>query len=161
VSPRSPWIVIVALWLAPQAARAVPRSSCADPLRDARARLAPDSWSRLVSKRLPDLDGDGRRDMLVWDDGTCGSGGCDFHVYLTNHGCPRWSGRLRGREVRALPSRHAGIRDLTATETGGALSWTESIAEHDGALYRIRERQCEERVGKGSPRCDAWRTRDR
>lgn len=157
--PRSVWIALAALSLAPTGARAVPPAFCVDPIGDARARLAPEPPSELARKRLPDLDADGRRDVLVWDGGTCGSGGCDFHAYLTNHGCPRWSGWLRGREVTALRTRHAGIRDLTATETGGAFSWTQSVAEHDGELYRVRARDCDQRDGDDAPRCGAWAAR--
>lgn len=157
--PRSVWIALAALVIAPASARAVPPTSCVDPIGDARVRLAPEPPSELAHRRLPDLDGDGRRDALVWESGTCGSGGCDFHVYLTNHGCPRWSGWLRGREVTALRTRHAGVRDLAATETGGALSWTESVAEHDGELYRVRARDCDLRAGDESPRCGAFTER--
>lgn len=156
---RRAWILLAGLAVFPAPARAVPEPSCVDPVRDAIVRLAPSSPDAIQISRLADLDADGRRDLLVWDSGSCGSGGCDFHVSLTNHGCPRWAGWLRGQRVTALRSRHAGVRDLIATESGGSLSWTDARAEHDGVLYQVRERDCSLTAGAESPTCTDWRLR--
>jgi hypothetical protein len=156
---RLPLLALPVLALVPAPVRATPPTACVDPLADARALLAPTTPRDLRTSRIVDLDGDGRRDWLVWDQASCGSGGCDFHVYVTGHGCARWAGWLRGRAVTPLRTRHAGVRDLTATETGGALSWTDARAEHDGRIYRIQERDCTLTAGEDAPRCAAWHPR--
>lgn len=157
---RIAWTFVAALALPPAAAPAAdPGDACVEPHLDILGRVGADARDRLDFALVPDLDGDRRRDLLLWDGGTCGSGGCTVHVYLTNRGCARWGGWIRGVAPVALRSRHGGVRDLRTHENGGALSWTESIAEHDGHEYRVRERDCTQPVEPGPPRCSDFRPR--
>jgi hypothetical protein len=72
-----------------------------------------------------DLDGDGRREAIVWARGAsrCGSGGCDLEIFV--RGKSGW--RLRSftsvtrPPIKLLKSRTHGWRDLAALEAGGGI----------------------------------------
>jgi hypothetical protein len=125
---------------------------CVDPIADARHRERDPSRGAVV-RRAIDFDGDGVRDYAVAPVGTCGSGGCDWHLYVARGRCGHWVGWLRGREIAAERTVTHGFRVVHTEEWGGTSSWTERRAEFDGTSYHSVERDC-----VGSPaRCRSWR----
>jgi hypothetical protein len=148
------------------ARRAAPRPSCPTPEQDLARRAGLDvnvPWGlRFVRERL-DLDGDGVADLLLSTNAQCGSGGCDWHVYLRPGACARWQGRAFGRFEGTQPG-PTRLRDLVVAPHSGACDAEEVVLRHDGRQYRphaSRRCRCVEIQGDRAPRpgegCTPWR----
>lgn len=122
--------------------------SCIDPEHDARTRLGSDAQGEgLRVERRVDLDEDGIADPFVTHEVFCGTGGCDWHLYVQRGTCAYHVGEM----FAVLPlsisekAKSLGLLDLTGTIRNGCtgVARTEVVASFDGARYRIvRERTC-------------------
>lgn len=92
---------------------------------------------RLVA--LADLDGDGRRDALVYLHGSdwCGSGGCTLLVLRNLGKTWRQVSRITVTRppIRLLDQRHKGWHALTVHVAGGGSSPQDVTLEFDGHRY--------------------------
>lgn len=92
----------------------------------------------------PDLDGDGRRDVMAHGHGECGSGGCTWDLFVAGDSCSRHVGWVLGDDVTLLPTRHEGMADLATTFRGGSGSYEELHYEaRDGRYSQTERRSCE------------------
>jgi hypothetical protein len=92
-----------------------PLPTCvADPLADARHKLeATGEESTMRDEKMPDLDGDGVDERRIAVDSLCGAtGNCGYALYLSNHGCLKFGGKLDGADFQILPTKHVGLSDL-------------------------------------------------
>ena len=140
---------------------------CVDPVPDAGARLGSDAdLAGMRVDRSFDLDADGVPDPFVTHPIFCGTGGCDWNLYVQRGACAHHVGRVFA--VLPLPQtlRHRGLVDLLGAARNGCagLARTESLLVFDGDHYRIaRERRCgcpsPDRPGAPDPDalCEQWR----
>lgn len=120
--------------------------SCVDPEKDARLRLGADAQGEgLRVERAADLDGDGVLDPFVTHEVFCGTGGCDWHLYVARGACAIHVGELFAVLPLATTTQRFGLFDLVGTVRNGCagMARTDFVATFDGARYRIvRERAC-------------------
>ncbi len=154
----------------PEAADAL-GGPCVDPATDARRRLGSDAADgELRVERVVDLDGDGVDDPFVAHPAFCGTGGCQWQLYVARGACARWVGELFA--IWPLPgsSKSHGLMDLDLAVRKGCAgaARTESRARFDGSRYVVtetRECHCPEPAPEGSQgdesepsegSCDDW-----
>lgn len=135
---------------------------CVDPASDARASFGPDAdEGGLRVERPLDLDGDGVLDPLVTHAAFCGTGGCDFRLYVARGTCAHRVGAMFGSTPAALSERSHGLVDLqSAARNGcGGLARTESRARFDGSAYVVyEERTCScPDEGEMEAECGPWK----
>lgn len=140
--------------------------SCVDPERDARTRLGTDAQGDgLRVERNVDLDDDGVVDPFVTHEVFCGTGGCDWHLYVQRGACAHHVGELFVVLPLATKTKRFGLVDLTGTVRKGCagMARTDVVASFDGARYRVvRERKCdcpdEDHPGVPDPdtSCEDW-----
>lgn len=74
---------------------------------------------------LIDLDGDGRKEALVWarDSSRCGSGGCNLDVFAPDQSGWRLMSttHITRPPIKVLTTKMHGWRDLAAWEAGGGI----------------------------------------
>ena len=120
--------------------------SCVDPQKDARLRLGPDAQGEgLRVERTSDLDDDGVLDPFVTHEVFCGTGGCDWHLYVARGPCAYHVGEIFTMLPLTLSSKRLGLFDLTGTIRNGCagMARTDFVATFDGARYGVvRERTC-------------------
>ncbi len=108
-------------------------ASCVDPLVDARTRGG-DTGAPSLDEHV-DLDGHAPIDRAIALPGTCGSGGCDYALYVMHAGCGVWVGSVRGRTVAPIRHTTHGLRDLAVVEYAGSCDVLEQRAVFDGRTY--------------------------
>jgi hypothetical protein len=129
----------------PPLAPALP-GACVDPARDAVARLGTDADLEGVEVRAEvDLDGDGTNDSFVTHPSFCGTGGCNWQLYVVRGPCGHFVGELFGLLPTARDGATAGLVELqiTARNGCGGMARTETRARFNGRLYLPSEtREC-------------------
>jgi hypothetical protein len=120
--------------------------SCVDPESDARLRLGADAQGEgLRVEHAADLDGDGVLDPFVTHEVFCGTGGCDWHLYVARASCAVHVGELFAVLPLTTSTKSLGLFDLVGSVRNGCagMARTDFVASFDGARYRIvRERAC-------------------
>lgn len=96
--------------------------------------------STTYSSAAIDLNGDGRKEVLVYVDGPpfCGSGGCQLYVLRTKPNGFDVFGELTltRTPIRVLKSRTNGWRDLAVWVQGGGIQpGYEALVPFDGSAY--------------------------
>jgi hypothetical protein len=122
------------------------RPGCVDAREDAEKRLFAGEKMKslyadaeLVVQREIDLDGDGALDPFVTSTVSCGSGGCDWVIYVEHAtGCARYVGQFWG-EPTALERQPSGWVDVQLDSHGGyqMLEWIRYAGDRYRA-YRIK-----------------------
>jgi hypothetical protein len=144
--------------------------ACVNPADDTVARLGPDTdVEGLRTERTVDLDGDGTPDPMVTHGSFCGTGGCNWQLYVTRGGCAHFVGELFG----LLPTVHGGVSsglvelEIAARDGCGGMARTETRARFDGHAYvpsEIRKCRCPDSSEDGADEpdpekwCDPWRS---
>jgi hypothetical protein len=97
-------------------AHADPSCPVHDPAEDyAKVYSAPAKGSRLQLQKI-DLDGDGKPELLVAEESSCGSGGCEYALYQqAGEKCFRRIAEFIGH-FQALEARHNGFARLLITQ---------------------------------------------
>ena len=118
---------------------------CVDPVRDARRRLGSDADAAGVRVDALDLDDDGTPDPIVTHESFCGTGGCDWQLYVARGACAHFVGSMF--TVWPLPQSraHHGLVDLLAVVRNGCAgaARTEQETSFDGTRYVVvRQRSC-------------------
>lgn len=91
---------------------------------------------------LVDLNGDGRKEAVVWsrDQFRCGSGGCELEIFVHDQSAWRLfsTTEVTRPPIMLLPTRTRGWRDLSAWEAGGGIERPyEAPVRFDGTEYSI------------------------
>jgi hypothetical protein len=133
-----------------------------DPAADARASFGPDAdEGGLRVERALDLDGDGVLDPFVTHASFCGTGGCDFRLYVARGACAHRVGAMFGSTPAARSERSNGLIELeNAARNGcGGLARTEARARFDGTEYVVYEQRtcsCPDE-GQTDTECESWK----
>jgi hypothetical protein len=153
--PRSRAAILVLTFALAAGASAQPRvgpaprggcarpSPCVSPIRDALARLRTDgrisAADDLEVHGLADLDGDGRREVLIEIVPERGvTGNTTYLLYLGREPCRRYAGEIFAMSIRAAGGSHCGALDLVAYSGGGCagLAGAGDVLIFDGETYR-------------------------
>lgn len=160
----------------PARARPTPRPAlvlpgdCVNPTEDAVERLGPDASGEAARvEREVDLDADGTPDQMVTHTSFCGTGGCNWHVYVMRGACGHHVGELFGLLPIARATATNGLSELELTVRSGCagMARTELRARFDGAQYspyETRTCRCPEPGEEGASEietdperwCDEW-----
>lgn len=137
-------------------------ADCDSPLEAARKLLVAESpgsetTGAEVTEPL-DFDGDGRKDAAVTFRESCGSGGCDYWLFLWDGGCARFVGKLFGQELLPRGRGPDGSLVLGTEAYAGSVEWLEQEARRDGrGMYSVfRERTCVATSDRPGQKCSAW-----
>lgn len=141
-------LLVTALVVVAAPARAGGLPCLGDPAPDARARWTAifeqeaDNWFRpthpLDEGLWPDLDGDGVAERAWYVSGRCGaSGNCDYLLYASGRGCPRYVGHVYGVDLTPLQTSSNGLADLWTFSRAGCAgaAGTAAIYRFDGTEY--------------------------
>jgi len=143
--------------------------SCVDPAKDTVMRLGVDAdLADLQTQQNVDLDADGTLDPFVTHANFCGTGGCNWQLYVSRGSCAHFVGELFGLlpTVRDGVSRGLVELQITARNGCGGMARTETRARFDGVKYAASEvRTCrcpeasEEVTDDTDPDkwCEPWR----
>jgi hypothetical protein len=144
--------------------------ACVDPARDAVARLGTDAdLEGLETRAEIDLDGDGTNDSFLTHPSFCGTGGCNWQLYVTRGSCGHFVGELFGLLPTAREGATAGLVELEirARNGCGGMARTETRARFNGRFYAAAEtRECrcpeppeDEATDDSDPDkwCEPWR----
>jgi hypothetical protein len=146
--------------------------ACVDPAVDAVARLGPDADAAgLRTEANVDLDGDGTLDPLITHGNFCGTGGCNWQLYVARGACGHFVGELFGVLPMVRDSVSRGLVDLEigARDGCGGMARTETRVRFDGRAYvaaELRKCRCPEptegTTDDADPEkwCDPWRKAD-
>ncbi len=132
---------------------------CLDPRQDGLQRWQADGehWigeADLVVEPTADWDGDAMPETLVATSSLCGAtGNCPYVVYLSNHGCPSYAGRVDGVDVAVGAERHHGVLDVETYWKGGCVSTEGSFTlyQYDGREFRVADSVNCECIRPGQP----------
>ncbi len=142
---------------------------CVDPEADALTRFGPDADREGAHiERTVDLDGDGTLDPMVTHASFCGTGGCNWQLYVARGECAHHVGELFGLLPTARTDVTSGLVELeiAARDGCGGMARTELRARFDGHTYVPAEtRKCrcpepsDDAVDDADPEkwCDPWR----
>lgn len=141
---------------------------CVDPIEDA-ARIFGSDADRegMRVERTVDLDGDGELDPFVTHTSFCGTGGCNWQIYVARGTCAHHVGELFGVLPIARSARRHGLVELEITERNGCagMARTEVRARFDGtsyAAYLSRTCRCPDEADDDAPVdperfCETWK----
>lgn len=84
-------------------------------------------------KEIPDVNADGRNEIAVPDG--CGSGGCDYRLFISMEGeCFKTGGAIFGKSIATEAHTTLGHRDLIVTG-GSAIEPTVARYAFNGSAY--------------------------
>ena len=134
-----------------------PDEQCKSPIEQFKSKH-PDAEMVNDEKKF-DLNGDGRKDVLVTHRGACGSGGCVWTLYVSKDGCYREICQIDGGIDKVLrPSSH-GLRNIKASRSFGSDTNGEKKLRFDGKMYKVfKERSCIRKTSSVPFKCSRWRS---
>lgn len=97
-----------------------------------------------------DLNNDGNKEVIVWNNTICGSSGCEIYLYTKNQqGFKKlWGEDIGWAPIIILNSRKTGWRDIAFQIAGGGVNPHFQILQFSKGVYKFKDRQKEQPTGQ-------------